>query len=381
MNVENFGIYVSIPFCRSKCIYCNFDSGIYSDSIREAYIEALLEEIQNARKHSIQRDCLVDSVYFGGGTPSLIREKDLDLIVRAIESSFVLANELEITIEANPGTVDYNKAKTWASIGINRVSLGVQSFIDKELKLLKRGYAIDDVSCSIQALRAARLDNINLDLIAGLPFQTLDAWLYSLKKAFSIRPKHISVYMLEIHEGTMLFELIRKNYLNIPGERLSIDMYNALIQMAKAEGYEQYEISNFSLPGFYSHHNLKYWSDTAYLGFGCSAHSYDYKERRSNVKTPLKYIDAIQSRGEAVDERVFVTPQLRKQEAAFLGLRKIQGLNLKVFKANYNVDILKEYAYDLKPLLEAGLIECHYGYLRLTKKGLLLSDTVFLVFV
>jgi oxygen-independent coproporphyrinogen-3 oxidase len=376
-----WGIYIHIPFCPYQCIYCDFDAGVYPQRVMPEYVEALLKEIAFTRTHSYPDGLTADTIYFGGGTPSLLASDHLERILQCVRQHFTIREHAEITIEANPESMTQEKAQQLKRIGVNRISVGVQSFIDQELRLLGRGHTAEEVWTSFAHLRAAGFNNLNLDLIGGLPGQSLEHWLDNLDQAFALRPDHLSMYLLEVHEGTMLAQLLQRGRLPQPDDELSVNMYDALLERAQAEGYQHYELSNYCLPGFHSRHNLKYWSDIPYLGFGCSAASYDGLERRVNVRTPGQYIDRINKTGQATETQTPVTPEIQRQEALFLGLRRIQGVDLNQFEARYGIDVWTEYGAELQPLLEAGLVSRDNGCLRLTRQGLTLSNEVFAVFV
>jgi oxygen-independent coproporphyrinogen-3 oxidase len=372
-----WGIYVHIPFCPYKCAYCDFDSGVHPQEMVAAYVAALREEIARAGADPLS----VDTIYFGGGTPSLLDPDVLEGLLQTVRRTFAVCPEVEITLEANPGTITAEKARAFRALGVNRVSLGAQTFETGELRVLGRRHTVEQIGESVALLRAAGMENLNLDLIIGIPGQTLASWERTMDRAFSLRPTHLSVYMLEVHEGTPLATQLAHGRMVEPDETLTVEMYYRFLERAEEEGYEQYEISNFCRPGFASRHNLKYWSDEPYLGFGCSAHSYDFRERRWNLATPQAYIAAMRERGEAVAGRIAMTERRRIEEALMLGLRRRSGVNLSAFRERYGVEVLDLYGDQLAPLDEAGLIEISGEWLRLTRRGVVLANEVFAVFV
>ncbi|HXF06765.1 MAG TPA: radical SAM family heme chaperone HemW [Blastocatellia bacterium] len=376
-----WGIYIHIPFCHYKCIYCDFDSGVYSPSLIADYLAALQQEILRAGEDDALSGLVADTIYFGGGTPSVLRGEDIEEILDTVRRCFALREPMEITLEANPGTLTREKVRRYASAGVNRVSVGAQSFHDEELKMLGRIHTVEEVHRSVDVLRDAGIENINLDVIAGLPHQTMDRWQRTMDALFALHPPHVSMYLLDVHEETALATLIRKNVLPPPDEDLMAAFYYAFVDRATAEGYEHYEISNFCRPGHQSRHNLKYWSDQPYLGFGCSAHSYDLTRRWWNIPTPTAYIGAMRTQGIARAGVIPLTPEERAREALFLGLRRREGINLSDFSQRYGVDVLTRYGPDLESLREHGLIEWEGGQLKLTRKGLILANEVFTVFV
>ncbi|MCX7751769.1 MAG: radical SAM family heme chaperone HemW [Blastocatellia bacterium] len=379
--MARWGIYVHIPFCPYKCSYCDFDSGVYPESLIVAYLAALKQEIGRTSALLAGEEAFVDTIYFGGGTPSLLDPERLGDLLWTLRRSFLVHTGAEITIEANPGTLTAQKARALRQLGVNRVSLGAQTFSEDELRVLGRHHTVEHVVESIALLREAGIENVSLDLILGIPGQGLASWERTMEHVFALRPAHISVYLLEVHEETPLAAQLARGVLVEPDEALTVQMYDWFLDRAEAEGYEHYEISNFCRPGFASRHNLKYWSDEPYLGFGCSAHSYDFRERRWNLATPRAYVEAMRERGEAVAGRIPMTESRRIEEALMLGLRRCAGVDLNAFRERYGVDVLERYGAQLAPLEDAGLIEISDGVLRLTRKGLVLANEVFAVFV
>ncbi|MFN3329704.1 MAG: radical SAM family heme chaperone HemW, partial [Pyrinomonadaceae bacterium] len=255
--VENAGIYVHFPFCRSRCSYCDFVTEIYTERSKvEEYVKALCLEIRNS---SLCEEAKVDTIYFGGGTPSLLEPRQLEEILKAIHASFTIEPKLEFTLEMNPATVSYEKLRAYRDLGVNRASFGVQTFDDNLLKILARHHTAEDALKTFEILRRAGFENISFDLIAGLPYQTLEGWQRDLEKALELKPEHLSVYLLEIHENTPLAEQIRTGRRPMPDEDLAAAMYELTLEKLKSAGYVHYEISNFALPGFESKHNTKYW--------------------------------------------------------------------------------------------------------------------------
>lgn len=376
-----WGIYIHIPFCHYKCIYCDFDSGVYPQSLITDYLAALRLELLHAGEDDALSDLVADTIYFGGGTPSVLRGEHIEEILDTVRRCFTIREPVEITLEANPGTLTREKVRRYASAGVNRVSVGAQSFHDEELKMLGRIHTAEEIRRSVDVLREAGIENINLDVIAGLPHQTMERWQRTMDALFALHPPHVSMYLLDIHEETALADLIRKNVLPPPDEDLMAALYYAFVDRATAEGYEHYEISNFCRPGHHSRHNLKYWSDQPYLGLGCSAHSYDLTRRWWNLPTPTAYSAAMRTQGTARVGILSLTPEERAREALFLGLRRREGINLSDFSQRYGIDVLTRYGPDLESLREYGLIEWEGEQLKLTRKGLILANEVFTVFV
>jgi oxygen-independent coproporphyrinogen-3 oxidase len=378
--VTNAGIYIHIPFCRTKCTYCAFNSGDYDPAVGTDYVTAVCEEIRRSDKSIAGHN--VDSIFFGGGTPSILPADQLISILETCRSSFQIASDTEITVEINPGTITPEKVATYMQAGINRASLGVQSFIDRELQFIGRIHSAQEARDSVSMLKQGSFKNISIDLIAGLPYQVIDDWRFNIAEALKLGTHHISVYMLEVHEGTTLFHQVKRGEVARPDEDLSVTMYYELIEALEHRGYEQYEISNFAVDRRYrSRHNIKYWTDIPYYGFGCGAHAFDGNSRWWNIKPLRQYIDSINRNGHAIAEKISINSQERAQEAAFLGLRLMDGINLSLFRQRYGLDIIDRFGSELDRLFAAGLIKRENDTLGLTKAGLALSNEVFSVFV
>jgi oxygen-independent coproporphyrinogen-3 oxidase len=375
------GIYIHVPFCRSRCSYCDFATGAFEAALADAYVGALAREIESFKLDGADLD--VDTVYFGGGTPSLLTPMQVSRVLDAVRSRFRMDARAEVTLEMNPGTVNAPGLRALREAGVNRASFGAQTFDDRELKRLGRTHTADDTRRTFKDLRAAGFDNISFDLIAGLPRQALRAWERNLEEALALGPEHLSLYLLEVHEGTPLAEQIRQGRYNPPDPDLAAEMYRLLVARARAAGYEQYEISNFSLPGCESRHNLKYWTGAPFYGFGCSAHSFDGRRTRwSNERDARAYVKLIEEKSAAVVAREELDERGAGAEALFLGLRLLsKGVDLAEHRARYRCDVRADYAADLARFDEAGLIELDGDVLRLTPAGALLSNEVFAAFV
>ncbi len=370
------GVYLHIPFCRSRCSYCDFATDVYrSSGAVERYVAALISEIQNSR---IDIESAADTVYFGGGTPSLLLPQQVERIIEVVRDRFGISVDTEITMEMNPATVTLESLTAYRSLGVNRASFGVQTFDDTALKLLARGHNADDARNTFKLLREAGFDNISLDLIAGLPGQTLGQWEQNLDEALSLSPEHISLYLLEIHQGTPLAEQIRSGRETRPDEELAAEMYEMMLDRLGAAGYAQYEISNFSLPGRESRHNSKYWTLDPVFGFGVSAHSFDGRERYANERDTAKYVEMISSSGIAEIKREAVD---LCSEYIFLGLRLDAGIEMADFRIRFGVEFVVKYENEIASLLESELVEIDDGRIRLTRFGKLYSNEVFAYFV
>jgi oxygen-independent coproporphyrinogen III oxidase len=398
------GIYIHVPFCRARCSYCDFATGTYEGALADRYVRAVAREIESfdiresrADVDDSRReidglavaevdngaDTKVDTIYFGGGTPSLLTPAQLSLLLNSVRRRFDVAADAEVTMEMNPGTVTPEALRAFRDEGVNRASFGAQTFDDRELKRLGRTHAADDTRRTLALLRETGFANVSFDLIAGLPEQTLEAWHRNLDEALALRPEHLSLYLLEVHEGTPLAEQIRQGRYAAPDQDLAAEMYRALAERTRDAGYEQYEISNFCLPGRESRHNVKYWTGAQYFGFGCSAHSFDGRVSRwSNERDTRAYVSLIEEKGNAVVSREELDARDRSAEALFLGLRLLtRGVNLSEHRARFRRDVRADYAEDIARFDEAGLIELEGDVLRLTPAGALLSNEVFATFL
>ena len=378
--MKNPGIYIHIPFCSSRCSYCDFATGIYNDVTANSYVFSVIKEIESWRE--VESLETVDTIYFGGGTPSLLSPAQLESLLEAVHKRFPVSADSEVTIEINPGSVTPETLVAFRNLGINRASFGAQTFDDRELARLGRSHSSDDIRRTFRYLREASFDNISFDLIAGLPGQSMVGWQRNLDEAFSLRPEHLSFYLLEVHQGTPLANHIKTGLQPQPDEDLAAAMYEAMLNQATAAGYEHYEISNLCLPGFASRHNTKYWTGAPYYGFGCSAHSYDGGFRRwANERDLVRYAEMIENDRQAIVDRTLLSEADRRAEAVFLGLRLMQGFSFREYQEIFGADLREKHEKDLERFHEAGLIECNGDLLRLTRAGALLSNEVFSAFV
>lgn len=380
LTLKPAGIYIHIPFCRSRCSYCDFATGLYESALADRYVATVVSEI--AAWGEVDQPKAVDTIYFGGGTPSLLLPVQLEALMNAARKRFDISCNVEVTMEMNPGTVTQKALTAFREIGINRASFGAQTFDDHELARLGRSHTAAETRQTFSLLREAGFDNVSFDLIAGLPGQTLSAWLHNLDEAFALRPEHLSFYLLEVHEGTPLAGHIRTGLQPTPDEDLAAEMYQVMLERAAEAGYTHYEISNLCLPGFESRHNTKYWTGAPYYGFGCSAHSFDGESRRwANERDLAKYVAMVEREGSPRVEDRRLTDDDRRAEAVFLGMRMMAGLRTDEFKELFGVDLRAAHADDLKNFEEAGLIEFDGDLLKLTRAGALLSNEVFAAFV
>lgn len=380
------GVYLHIPFCKSRCSYCDFATDVYRDSGGvERYVKALCKEIasfkfqiSNSKGRKPKTQNRIETIYLGGGTPSLLTPAEVEQILEAVKAKFDIAPNAEITMEMNPATVTPETLAAYRSLGVNRASFGVQTFDDRALRLLARGHNANDARETFAMLRDAGFENISFDLIGGLPGQTLDDWSRNLDEAIAMSPEHISLYLLEIHADTPLAEQIRTHRRPEPDDELAAAMYEMMLDRLAAAGYRQYEISNFAKPGFESRHNTKYWRLAPVYGFGVSAHSFDGSDRFANERDTAKYVGLIESDGttEVMREKIDLA-----SEFIFLGLRMQDGVKLADYKERFAIDLFEKFTSELTNLAEHELIEVNGGRLQLTRKGKLFSNDVFSVFV
>jgi len=371
------GLYLHVPFCASICNYCNFNRGLFDAALKARYVSALETEIRRAADLGTR----ADTIYFGGGTPSLLEADEVARLIRACEETFDVAPDPEITLEANPETVDEARLAAYRAAGVNRLSFGVQSFRDEELKRLSRRHDAGRAAAAYAEARLAGFDNVTLDLMMWLPSQRVDQWLESVERAIGLGPEHLSLYLLEVYPNAPLAdEMVRAKWSQAPDEDAAA-MYLAAMGRLDAAGYEQYEISNVAQPGRLSRHNLKYWTDGAWLGFGSGAHSTRDGVRWKNVSSTADYLSRIEAGiPTAVDVRRLSHGE-QLGDALFTGLRLTQGVNLDGIQERYAVDVWQRYGADLEPFLEDGRLRREGPFLYLTREGMLLAHEVMAIFV
>lgn len=386
-------LYLHIPFCIRRCIYCDFVSGIYDPEKADEYISALKKEIL-----SIPRGASFSTLFIGGGTPTALSADALRDLIKHIFSHIAFADNYEATIEANPGTLNKEKLTVIRETGINRISIGIQSFNDDELKILGRLHSPSVAEQAVHLARDAGFENIGIDLIYGIPGQGMESWNKTLESAVKLKPRHISAYELTVEKGTVLYARHQEGILKSLDDDLIAEMYNHTIDFLKSKGYGHYEISNFAVPGYSCRHNLNYWDRGEYYGAGLGAHSFINGNRFYNTGNVEDYLKAVSEKRSPVKATEHITKDKALSEAVFLGLRKTEGIYLKAFFEHYGQDLLKFYNKEIHELRAAGLIElvssnCSISssssnglsglnrYLRLTRRGLLLSNEVFVKFV
>lgn len=380
------GIYISVPFCRSKCTYCNFASGVFSAGQMGRYVERLIEDMRAFHAYAIKMGAqipdAVDSIYLGGGTPSLLPPEELKKLLFALRQEFKILPKAEVTVECAPGTLTDPIIHTLVTRGVNRVSLGVQSFVDQEAASVARLHTREKTLDDIARLRKAGISNINVDLIAGLPHQTHESWEYSLQQAIASGVPHVSVYMLEVDEDSRLGrELIAggtKYHAHfVPDDDMTADFYEIACERLKAAGVKQYEISNFAREGFESKHNLKYWTRQPYLGFGVDAHSMLPSRTQGIESMRLATSDDYDRFFVAADFKASaVSPEQALEESLFLGLRLNRGVDLGRLREEFG-EAVRKFAAVIDELVEDGLLIRNGENLRLTNRGHLLSNEVF----
>lgn len=369
-NTKNM-IYIHVPFCASRCIYCDFYSTTYSSEYREKYVVAACAELKTRRNYLPNPS--IQSIYLGGGTPSLLTLRQIEKLLQTTRELYQVDTDTEVTIEANPDDIDALFAKSLSGVGVNRVSLGVQSFSDSTLRMLNRRHTSSEAEKAVNVLYSSGINNISIDLIYGLPGQSLQQFTNDLTKAFSLPIKHLSAYALSIEEGTPLDRKIANGELSETDEALYIEAYAKLMEKAEQNGFEHYEISNFSLPGFASRHNSGYWSAIPYLGIGPGAHSFNGTSRRFNLpdlKTYLSSEDNFEFKEEVL------TPSEQFDELLFTSLRTSNGLNLDSLKQRFSAVWYEQLMKEATPHLIANRLELSGSILRLTRSGIMTSNDV-----
>jgi oxygen-independent coproporphyrinogen-3 oxidase len=371
--MQSASAYIHIPFCVRKCLYCDFNSYPGKEELFEEYVQALKAEIRLAAARF--PEARVPTIYFGGGTPNVLSADQLTSVLDQITQSFDVLSDAEITIESNPGLPIVRN-------GFNRLSLGVQSFEDNELRALGRIHTAGE---AMKAYRDAEFSNISVDLMYGIPGQTLGSWRETLDKALDLGPEHISLYSLTIEEGTPYWDMCRSGRLELPGDDIEADMYELAIEKLTSAGYEHYEISNFARPGFECRHNITYWENRPYFGFGAGATSYlahssviTHQDcvRSTNVRSVEAYIA-----GEPPESGECLTGKAAMGETMFLSLRMLRGVDVNAFRQRYGVTPQEAFPHEIPDLVERSLIEMTPDAIRLTRRGLFLANDVFTEFV
>jgi len=393
--MEPFSLYIHIPFCRTKCPYCDFNTYENIEHLTEDYINSLITELTNWSRYIDlnSKNKYIKSVFFGGGTPSYISENNISKIMQTIVNNFNLLDEAEISIECNPNDLSQEKLLSWENSNINRISIGAQSFSDKFLRVLGRDHDFIEISQGFIKARSLGFDNLNLDLIYGIPGQNMDDWKSTIKQALILKPDHISMYGLTIEKNTKFDWMISEGLMPNPDSDVAADMYEYVEKEMNNNGYTHYEISNWSLPGKESKHNLTYWYSQEYIGIGAGAHSFYSGLRFWNVNSPNEYINlleknrTIQNNTEickgfcAVSEVEYYDNNTRIADKFILGLRLVQGINQSIFTKSF-IDLISEkYDKEINELIHMGLLEITKDSIKLTRRGRLLANEVFYKFL
>jgi oxygen-independent coproporphyrinogen-3 oxidase len=370
------GLYLHIPFCSHICNYCNFNRGLFDGALKRKYVDALVAEIERAGDGTP-----ADTIFFGGGTPSLLEPGEVARVVGACRSAFDVAPDAEITLETNPETVTVDRVEGFRKAGINRISLGVQSLHDRELERLGRQHGAAVARRAVADIRTAGVQNLSLDLMLWLPQQTMGDWQDTVNGLIELTPDHASLYLLELYPNAPLREVMARQQWSLAPDDDAADMYLWGLERLEQGGFAQYEISNVARPGRQSRHNLKYWQDGAWLGFGCGAHSTRGASRWKNVASTEEYVSRI---GAGSDVRVDVrerSVEERIGDALFTGLRLTEGLDVARVSARYGVDLWNRYEPVLRPLEAAGRLKIEGQTVSLTRDGMLVANEIMQAFV
>ena len=371
-SAQPLGLYIHIPFCKSKCIYCDFYSLPSAEGKMDRYVSALSHHLIETAPHASAR--LVDTVYFGGGTPSYLGVKRLKKLLKTVEKHYTLSREAEITMEANPDSLqDWRDVRALRRCGLNRISLGVQSTDDGELRSIGRVHTFSQVEESVAAVRRGGVQNLSLDLIYGLPDQTMALWQHTLEQAADLEPEHLSCYGLKVEEGTPLWRM--RDTLILPDDDLQADMYLWAVSFLARRGYEQYEISNFARPGFASRHNRKYWTLQEYAGFGPGAHSDFGGVRYAFIRDLAAYCAGVEGGGSLLSERQEIPDRERAREYLMLGLRTAEGISRRTFEGRFRASFDPVEAV-LGRLVVPGYARREGERWRLTPEGFLVSNQI-----
>jgi oxygen-independent coproporphyrinogen-3 oxidase len=372
------GLYLHIPFCEAICHYCNFTRGVLDEALKARFVSALITEVSRAP----ERGAEIDTIFLGGGTPSVLSPGEMAQILEACRVHFRVARDAEVTMEANPESVSPARLEGYRAAGINRLSFGVQSFDDRELARLGRLHSAARARQAVVEARQAGFSNISLDLMLWLPEQRMDDWRRSVDALIEVEPEHASMYLLEVYPNAPLREEMARRQWSVAPDDDAADMYLEGLARFEAAGYRHYEISNVARPGCESRHNLLYWTGGNWLGFGCGAHSTWNGRRWRVISGTGDYIRAVtEQRSVRVDVRA-LAPAEQLEEALFMGLRLVQGIDLQAIQENWGVDVLARYGDHLTPFIEEGLAQVTAdGHLRLTRNGMLVANEAMVAFI
>ena len=370
------GLYLHIPFCESICNYCNFNRGLLDDDLKARYVEALVTEIRRAGDGT-----RVDTVYFGGGTPSLLSASQMTNVLGACRSAFQIEPTAEVSLEVNPETAARSCLDGWMQAGVTRLSFGVQSFRGDELERLGRRHTADRARQAVRLARSAGFEDISVDLMLWLPCQTRAHCRESVEALIDLGPTHASLYLLELYPNAPLKEEMARAGWSLAPDEDAAEMYLEALDRLDACGYEQYEISNVARPLHRCRHNLKYWRDGEWLGFGCGSHSTRHKCRWKNLSETERYVECVTANESVVAERHELTEEEQLGDRLFMGLRLTEGIDVGEVQQDYGVDVMAHYGAELTPFLDADVLRLESGRLSLTRQGMLVANEVMKTFV
>lgn len=370
------GLYLHIPFCTDICHYCHFNRQRLDAALKRAYVDALVEDIGRQGTGGV-----ADTIFFGGGTPSLLSDREVGRLIEACGRAFTLAPSAEITLETNPETVSGGQLAAFRAAGVTRVSFGVQSFLDEELRRLGRVHDAARARAAVTDALAAGFDAVSLDLMMWLPGQRLSAWLASVGTAIALAPHHLSLYMLELYPNAPLRDEMARGGWTLAADEEAVAMYEGAFERLAAAGYDQYEISNAARPGRRARHNLKYWSDGDWFGFGCGAHGTVGPIRWHNVAGIGDYLERVRAGRSTVASARRLPPKEQMEDALVMGMRLLEGIDVVALGARYGVDVMSRYGTDLADLIDQDVVSFDGTRLRLTSRGRVLSNEVMRVFV
>ena len=381
-TLGDMGLYVHIPFCKQKCMYCDFPAYQNLQDYYETYVYALVQEMDLwVSEHPESKAKPIDTIYFGGGTPTELSVQQLQMIVDKIKSTFTITDDCHMTIESNPGEVDLQYLTKLVKLGFNRISFGVQTFDDKALTMLHRSHNGEKAKQAVYDAKEAGFTDINIDLIYGLPRQTLEDIQHNLHILKDLPINHISTYGLQVEVGTYLYHLVQKNLISIPSESIDEAMYDTMMEGLKELGFERYEISNFAKGNSYSLHNLKYWHYVDYLGFGAGAHSFYDGIRRSNNRNVMPYIQSVDRYTMPTIDTETITVERAQEDFCFLALRTKWGLDEQKFEDRFGVSVNNLFGNILEDLVTKGLLEYQNGSYHLSSEGAKHGNYVFSQFI
>ena len=381
-TLGDMGLYVHIPFCKQKCMYCDFPAYQNLQDYYETYVYALVQEMDLwVSEHPESKSKPIDTIYFGGGTPTELSIQQLQMIVDKIKSTFTITDDCHMTIESNPGEVDLQYLTKLVKLGFNRISFGVQTFDDKALTMLHRSHNGEKAKQAVYDAKEAGFTDINIDLIYGLPRQSLEDIQHNLHILKGLPINHISTYGLQVEVGTYLYHLVQKNLISIPSESIDEAMYDTMMEGLKELGFERYEISNFAKDNSYSRHNLKYWHYVDYLGFGAGAHSFYDGVRRSNNRNVMPYIQSVDRYIMPTIDTETITVERAQEDFCFLALRTKWGLDEQKFEDRFGVSVHNLFGNILEDLVTKGLLEYQNGSYHLSSEGAKHGNYVFSQFI